>query len=135
MTSSKILLSSLEDDTGILNVLEIGTNFPFTVKRIFTISPNSPEVTRGDHAHFECKQFILAVTGSCNLKTISKTEESEYFLQPGEFGVFVEPITWISLNNFAKNSCILVLASHAYDPEDYISDLGKILYGTVKKPH
>ena len=107
--------------------MEIGEDFPFIPKRIFTIKPSKTASARGNHAHKECQQFILLTCGSCKLEVISNENRSEYLLESGKFGIYVPPLNWVSLSNFSDDCCILVLASLEYDPKDYIYDLNIIL--------
>ena len=107
--------------------MEMGADFPFIPERIFTIIPSKSASARGNHAHKECQQFILLASGSCKLEVINNKNRSEYLLETGKFGVYVPPLNWVSLSNFSLDCCILVLASLAYDPSDYIYDLNVIL--------
>ena len=110
-----------------MDYLELSEDFPFVPKRIFTIRPNSPEAVRGNHAHKKCHQFILLVSGSCKIEVRSKSEKTVLVLESSKFGVHVQPLTWVSLFDFTSDACILVLASHKYDEEDYIHDFQLLL--------
>ena len=102
-------------------------SFPFIPKRIFTIRPNSPKAVRGNHAHKKCHQFILSVSGSCKIEVRGESEKIVLALESSKFGVYVQPLTWVSLFDFTTDACILVLASHKYDEEDYIHDFQLLL--------
>jgi len=118
---------SRENESGVLDYLELAEGFPFVPKRIFTIRPTSPEVVRGNHAHKKCHQFIFSVSGSCKIEVQGESEKTVLVLEPSKFGVYVQPLNWVSLFDFTNNACILVLASHKYDEEDYIHDFQLLL--------
>jgi len=128
---SEIAIRTSKNETGILDSLDLGENFPFIPRRIFTVRPNSDAEYRGNHAHKKCKQFLMVVNGSCRLETISMDSHNAYLLEAGKFGVYVEPLTWVTLSNFKDNCCILVLASDHYDPNDYIYNLDLIKTGLL----
>jgi hypothetical protein len=124
---NKINISSRENESGVLDYLELEESFPFIPKRIFTIRPNSPKAVRGNHAHKKCQQFVLSVSGSCKIEIRGESEKTVLVLEPSKFGVYVQPLTWVSLFDFTNDACILVLASHKYDEEDYIHDFQLLL--------
>lgn len=123
MTDKNIELGRKIDGRGVLDFLELDNNFPFVPKRIFTIRLSDSTLSRGNHAHRECHQFLFPVVGSCKMLLINSDGSREIQLIEGEFGVWVEPFNWVSLFDFSEDCCVLVLASHAYDPDDYIHSL------------
>ena len=110
-----------------MDYLELAESFPFIPKRIFTIRPNSPEAVRGNHAHKKCHQFILSVSGSCKIEVRGESEKTVLVLESSKFGVYVQPLNWVSLFDFTNDACVLVLASHKYDEEDYVHDFQLLL--------
>lgn len=128
---NKINISSRASESGVLDYLELAESFPFVPKRIFTIRPNSPKAVRGNHAHIKCHQFILSVNGSCKIEIRGESEKTILVLESSKFGIYLQPLTWVSLFDFTNDACILVLASHKYDEEDYIYDF-QILLDKIK---
>lgn len=126
MAVEKIEVPSFIGETGRLNSLELGSTFPFNVQRFFTIKPSKFDVTRGNHAHKTCHQFILSVAGSCTLMVSDSSGDSTFILEEGSFGVWVKPMHWVKLTNFSEDSHILVLASREYDPSDYIYSISEV---------
>jgi hypothetical protein len=126
LSHQKILLGSASDDRGVLNFLELDEKFPFIPKRFFTIRSAAQNRSRGNHAHKECHQFIVSVTGTCKMEVRSSKETAEIALVAGEFGVWVKPHNWVTLSDFSPDCCVLVLASHNYDPDDYIYDFEEL---------
>ncbi len=55
--------------------------------------------------------------------TLDDGERSqELALSAGEDGIRLMPYLWHSMKNFTPDCIAVVLASHPYDPKDYISD-------------
>ena len=126
LSHQEIALGSALDDRGILNFLELDQNFPFTPKRFFTIRPSDPKLSRGNHAHRECHQFIVSVVGTCKMEIKNVEETTEIRLAAGDFGVWIKPFNWVTLSEYSPDCCILVLASHNYDPADYIFEFEEL---------
>ena len=42
-------------------------------------------------------------------------------------GVHVPPMVWATQYNYSADALLLVLASHPYDPDDYIRDYSQFL--------
>ena len=95
-------------------------NIPFEVKRIFHIYQLSPGEVRGGHAHHECKQFIIAATGSFTVKIINKNGSQNYFMNSPDIGLFVDIGKWVDIYDFSGSAVCLVLASEEYDEKDYV---------------
>ena len=69
----------------------------------------------------------MSVSGSCKIEVRGESEKIVLALESSKFGVYVQPLTWVSLFDFTTDACILVLASHKYDEEDYIHDFQLLL--------
>ena len=55
-------------EKGNLSVIENGKTIPFSVKRVYYLYDVPGGESRGGHAHKELKQFIVAVSGSFDVK-------------------------------------------------------------------
>jgi UDP-2-acetamido-3-amino-2,3-dideoxy-glucuronate N-acetyltransferase len=42
-------------------------------------------------------------------------------------GIYVPPLVWASQFQYDPDAVLLVLASHPYDPDDYVRDYGEFL--------
>ena len=133
VSHQRIPLGNAVDDRGILNFLELGEDFPFTPKRVFTIRPTHGNSSRGNHAHKECHQFIVSVVGTCKMEIRNKRETEEVLLKAGDFGVWVKPNNWVTLSQYSPECCIMVLASHSYDPADYIYEFDELADVTLSE--
>ena len=57
----------LGDHRGQLVVIEGGEDIPFDIKRVFYIYGAQKDVSRGNHAHYKTKQYLITVNGSCRV--------------------------------------------------------------------
>ena len=107
---------------GNLTALELPKVVPFSVKRIFLVHGVRNTEVRGEHAHKTCWQLLLATSGSINIE-LSDGELNESFILDKPFqGLLIPPLIWGTQYNFSSNATLLVLASEAFDPDDYIHD-------------
>lgn len=113
-------LQSFHDDRGRLQVAEFGQHIPFPIKRVFWISDVQKDSIRGEHAHKECHQFIIAVSGSVTIELDNGQDTKKYKLSSGIEGLHIVPKTWGTLFGFSENAIVVVLASHNFDEADYL---------------
>lgn len=115
-----IQFSRFNDYRGSLVVGENGNHFEFAVNRFFFLSEVPENQTRGQHAHRQCHQLLIPMVGKCELVITSRVGKDVIELDSSSEGLYLPPLNWIELSNFSPDALILVLASHAYDPEEYI---------------
>jgi hypothetical protein len=98
-------------------------DLPFKPQRTFWIYDVPDGKTRGNHAHVDCHQFIVAVSGGFRLQAeMLDAKIVDFEICSRERFFYAPPMTWALLSRFQRGTVCLVLASHAYDPEDYIND-------------
>jgi len=115
-------LTSLNDSRGSLTVGQFPTSLPFKAKRFFFISEVPIGSIRGEHAHFECEQFLVAIKGSVKVLLEASGEREEYALNSSEIGLLIPPMTWGVQYEYSEDCVLLVLASHEFDRADYITN-------------
>jgi acetyltransferase-like isoleucine patch superfamily enzyme/dTDP-4-dehydrorhamnose 3,5-epimerase-like enzyme len=115
-------LAEVADLRGNLVAGEIGEFLPFEVKRFFVVHGVSSRQIRGQHAHRRCHQFLVCVRGSCRVIADDGKHRQEFLLDTPARGVYLPPKTWGVQYDYSADASLLVLASHAYDPGDYIRD-------------
>jgi UDP-2-acetamido-3-amino-2,3-dideoxy-glucuronate N-acetyltransferase len=126
-------IESYSDETGTLSVLDFSSNeLPFTPKRMFYIYGSSYSVTRGEHAHLSCKQMFIQISGECKITLHNSTGRGSCTLNNPKVGILADEMTWCEISNSSKDSVLLVLASDAYDPDDYIYDYTDFMSRLVK---
>ncbi len=106
-----------------MTVVEIEQLLPFRVARIYFIVDIPRHVTRGGHAHRSCHELLVATRGAFTL-TLESPEASryQYRVDTPSTSLYVPPLYWRRLTDFADQSECLVLASEPYDADEYIRD-------------
>lgn len=94
----------------------------FDTKRIFYLYNVPKNKIRGEHAHKELQELIIAIQGSFEVELLDAMSKKKYFLGDSKKGLHVIPGIWIRLKNFSDDAVALVLASDNYIDEDYIRD-------------
>lgn len=115
-------LPRFRDDRGSLVVAELPDDLPFAPRRIFSVYDVPSEDVRGEHAHRECQQLLLAVHGSLSVRLEDGTDSREVRLDVPTVALYIPPMIWGVQYRFTADAVLLVLASHAYAAEDYIRD-------------
>jgi UDP-2-acetamido-3-amino-2,3-dideoxy-glucuronate N-acetyltransferase len=115
-------LAAVEDLRGKLVAGEIDAFLPFKVKRFFVVHGVPGREVRGQHAHRRCHQFLVCVRGSCRVIADDGTHRQEFLLDHPAAGVYLPPKTWGVQYDYSPDAALLVFASHAYDPRDYVRD-------------
>ena len=114
-------------EKGNLSVIENGKTIPFSVKRVYYLYDVPGGESRGGHAHKDLKQFIVAVSGSFDVKLDDGFQKRTYTINRPYEGLLVVPGIWRELDNFSSGSVCLVLASTEYSAEDYIREYDKFI--------
>ena len=118
-----ILLPKIhEREKGTLSFVENLENIPFAIKRIIYLYDIPGGESRGAHAHKECHQFLIAVSGSFEVQLDDGKVKKTVMLNQPFRGLHIPPAIWASEVNFSSGSICLVLASHTYDEKDYVRD-------------
>lgn len=120
-------LPKMFDPRGNLTVAEQFKNVPFGIKRVYWVYDVPGGESRGGHAHKECKEFIIAVSGSFHVTLDDGTDKKSYLLNHQYQGLLVETGIWRTLDDFSSGAVCLVLASELYDESDYIRDYDEFL--------
>jgi acetyltransferase-like isoleucine patch superfamily enzyme/dTDP-4-dehydrorhamnose 3,5-epimerase-like enzyme len=115
-------LAEVADLRGNLVAGEVGKFLPFEVKRFFVVHGVSSRQIRGQHAHRKCHQFLVCVRGSCRVIADDGRHRQEFLLDSAARGVYLPPKVWGVQYDYSADAALLVFASHAYEPGDYIRD-------------
>ena len=111
----------IEDPRGNLAVIEKEV-LPFSIARVYYLFDVPSGAYRGGHAHKECLELLIAVSGSFEVVLDNGTNKERVMLNNPTKGLLIPVNMWRELENFSSGSVCLVLASHAYDEADYIRD-------------
>lgn len=109
------------DARGGLSFAESEGHVPFAVERVFWLY-NLSGHSRGGHSHGHCAQVVIAVHGAFDLLLDDGTTSATIHLDSPRRGVLIAPTVWDELKNFTEGTVVMVMASHHFDAEDYISD-------------
>lgn len=120
-------MREVEDMRGNLSVAELGREVPFEVKRYFLVYGVPNMEVRGEHAHLECHQFLIAVKGSLHVVADDGRQREEFVLDRPSLGLHLPPMTWGTQYRYSADAVLLVLASHHYDAADYVRDHDRFL--------
>jgi dTDP-4-dehydrorhamnose 3,5-epimerase-like enzyme len=122
-----IRLPKVSTISGNITSINNGINIPFKVKRVFYIYDIPSGSNRGAHAHKECHQLLIAISGSFEVEAFDGKNNSFYILNQPDLALHIPPGVWASEINFSGNGICLVLASHEYNESDYIRELNEFI--------
>ena len=114
----------LNKSEGSLCVAEANSeSVPFDIKRVYYSYGVEAGIVRGRHAHKTLEQLLICVYGEIEVSMDNRKGEIENIIlnDPSE-GLYVGPSMWHTMKWLKSDSILLVLASHHYDPKDYIHD-------------
>jgi len=112
---------------GDLAVMEFAEALPFKPQRCFWTYAIPGRQVRGEHAHHECSQFLVSLHGACQVSLDDGSIREHIQLDRPKLGLIVPPLTWTVASGHSAGAVLLVLASHAYDPADYIREYNEFL--------
>ena len=125
--ASMHFINSAADMRGNLSSAEFPNTLPFIPQRYFVVYNVPSTQTRGEHAHRQCQQFLTCVHGSCSVILDDSKSRLEVLLNTPNVGVYLPPLVWGIQYKYSIDAVLLVLASHQYDPADYIRDYSEYL--------
>jgi UDP-2-acetamido-3-amino-2,3-dideoxy-glucuronate N-acetyltransferase len=115
------------DLRGNLTIGEFDQQVPFMPQRYFMVYGVPNREIRGEHAHRECHQFLICVRGNCAVVADDGRSRVETVLDAPHRGLYLPPMTWGIQYKYTADAMLLVFASHAYDPADYIREYDAFL--------
>lgn len=120
-------LPRVEDLRGVLTVGEFERQVPFAVRRFFTVFDVPGKDVRGEHAHRQCHQFLIAARGSVSVVVDDGAVREEVRLDQPHKGLYVPPMVWAAQYRYSSDAILLVFASDYYDAADYVRDYDEFL--------
>jgi UDP-2-acetamido-3-amino-2,3-dideoxy-glucuronate N-acetyltransferase len=117
----------ISDMRGNLSVGEFEQTVPFRPKRYFFVFDVPSAETRGEHAHYSCKQFLICVRGHCSVVADDGRNREEFVLNKPNIGLYLPAMTWGIQYLYSADAMLLVFASEHYDNGDYIRDYAEFL--------
>ncbi|HVR70196.1 MAG TPA: WxcM-like domain-containing protein [Vicinamibacteria bacterium] len=117
----------VHDLRGNLTFGQHEAHLPFAPRRYFVIFDVPGQEIRGEHAHRKLQQFLVCLRGSVRVMVDDGKERDEVVLDRPDLGLYVPPLVWAAQFHYTADAVLLVLASDAYDPDDYIRSYEEFL--------
>lgn len=124
---SIIHLSQIGDRNGHITVINNNIEIPFAINRVFYLYDIPGGESRGAHAHKECHQFLVAVSGAFEVLLDDGATKRQVLLNNPKTGLHIPPGIWASELNFSSGAVCLVFASHGYNESDYIRNYSEFI--------
>lgn len=114
-------IPKITDPRGNLAVIEKDC-LPYKVQRVYYLYDVPSDAYRGGHAHKQCQETLIALSGSFEVVIDNGTIKERITLNKPNKGLLINTNTWRELENFSSGAVCLVLASHEYEEADYVRD-------------
>ncbi|MCR4921134.1 MAG: FdtA/QdtA family cupin domain-containing protein [Bacteroidaceae bacterium] len=129
-----IALPKYDDPRGNLTVADLQGGMPFPIARAYWITDVPGGESRGAHAHRQCREVIISVSGSfCITLDNGQQRETFHLKRPWE-ALLVETGVWRTLEDFSSGAVCLVLASHDFSEDDYIREYDEFREYIARNP-
>ncbi|MCU1589895.1 MAG: isomerase [Frankiales bacterium] len=110
------------DLRGSLAAYEHPAHLPFLPARTYLVYGVTDGSARGEHAHKTCDEILVCVAGEIDVLLDTHIARARVRLGEASRGLYLPAMTWRVLINHTPGAVLLVLASEAYDPDEYIRD-------------
>ena len=117
-----IRLPKILDFRGNLTFIEQQRHIPFEIARAYWIYDVPGGESRGGHAFRLQEECIVSLSGSFDVVLEDGVAQKVVTLSRAYNGLYVPNMIWRTMLNFSTNAVALVLASMAYDENDYVRD-------------
>ena len=111
-------LPTHSNEKGDLTVVE--KILPFETKGLSYMQHASG--IRGGHPHTVATRARICVNGSCEVYCDNAVTQETFILDSPAKCLIIQPEDYHTMSNFSDNAVLLVLASHYYDKDDYITE-------------
>lgn len=123
MKIGKIIeLEKIVDPRGNLTVAQGDIDVPFDIKRVYWVYDVPAGEYRGGHAHKQCKELLVALSGSFHVTLDDGERRETYLLNHPYQGLLIDTGIWRTLDDFSSGAVCLVLASQLFEESDYIRE-------------
>lgn len=115
-------LAEHADHRGRLTVVQPRQDVDFDARRAFYMHDIPDGAERGAHGHRQLLQLLIAVHGSFTVVAYDGFQRASFLLDNPSRGLFVGPMVWCDITDFAPGTVGLSLASDEYDEADLYRD-------------
>jgi dTDP-4-dehydrorhamnose 3,5-epimerase-like enzyme len=112
-------LPKITDPRGNLTFVEGTRHLPFEIQRVYYLYDVPGGANRAGHAHKELHAFVIAMSGSFDVRVDDGQAKKSFHLNRSYYGLYIPPMIWREIDNFSSGSVCLALASNFYDEADY----------------
>jgi dTDP-4-dehydrorhamnose 3,5-epimerase-like enzyme len=113
-----ISIKTIQDSRGALSVAQ--GELPFVPARVFFVHGMTAQ--RGGHRHRANRVLLFACGGKIRVGVESPGVKTEFLLVDPKEGLLLEPEDWHVFEALDPAAVLVVLCSHPYDPQDYITE-------------
>lgn len=124
MKVNYVNLDNITDDRGSITY---ANTLPFSVKRFFIVDNLPKKVSRGNHAHKELFEILVALRGSFRVILNDKHSVKFVTLNNPNKGLVIPPKYWRQIDRYSSDAMCLVLCSQEFNDNDYIRDYSEFL--------
>ena len=118
-----IELPKIKDPRGNLTFLQHPDHLPFSIQRVFWTYDVPGGETRGGHAYYAQKEFVIALSGSFDIVVRNADGSTNTFqMNRSYYGLYLPAMTWRHMENFSTNAFSVHVSDSAYNEDDYIRD-------------
>ncbi len=107
-----------------LTFCELDATMPFEVKRVYWIHALSAGEERGQHAHRDTQQLLIAMCGRIQINLTDGVDTRQYLLDTPTRALWIPSGLWRDIVVLDDQSVLLSMASTHFDETDYIRDYG-----------
>jgi len=134
----KIIDFPLSDTkNGSLTMFQVGKSksnkLPFKIKKVLIISGMKGKDARGGHTHHKTKQILVCVSGECVVRLDNGKNTKKIKLKKPNKALVLYPYVWHTMQDFKKNTVLLVIADTEYNEKEYIRDYDEFIKYAKKK--
>lgn len=132
-----ILFPSSDTKNGILTMFQRGqsegSKVPFDIKKVLVTKGMSGKDIRGGHTHHKTQQLLICISGGCTVNLDNGKEQARVRLDKPTEGLLLYPYVWHTMQDFADNTILLILADTEYDEKEYIRDYNEFMKNVTEK--
>ncbi len=121
-----------EDRRGSLGVFE-DTDLPFAIRRVYYLFDAPLGAVRAEHGHRELAQFMVCMSGRCDVMVHNGTRAYHFDLASPALGLYIPPAMWRTVKFAEPGSVCCVFASMPYDRSDYLESFEEFLAFTAER--
>jgi dTDP-4-dehydrorhamnose 3,5-epimerase-like enzyme len=108
-----------ENFNGLLCAYESGRHIPFDIRRVFIVTAKAGD-KRGEHAHKQCTQLLVCISGKIIVICDDGSSINQHVLDNVGTGLLIPNGIWAEQEYMVDGAVLMVLCDRGYEEEDYI---------------